>query len=245
MLSSAATQPAAVRLGRADTFALTVGSKLTVSTLMIACVLAIVVGASSLLDSMQAMDKDLKIMSRHLETSNTGVAGLGQTMKSLPPTNEHLQSIVGTIDSTSAEVKRSGTALAKLNARTTTLNNMVSDIATATATTTEAHKSNVTEATRLSSTVDALAVQLPPVVGTQRSMLAMIRQMTTAMGDLNASLAYVVRTLNYISAPPTGRGFTANVELDKSTLPPVPGVHAKAQPVEVYPRNAWPVYRGL
>lgn len=238
------TATAAAQVRRADALALTIGSKVTVSTLMLACVLTIVIGAAGMLDALRKMDADLKLMSQELAISNEGTVVLNSTMDSLGPTATSLENIVGTVGGTSREVKLSGKMIGDLGTKTTTLNSMLGGIASDTSSMRGSLEEVDAATGRLGDTVNDLNTKIGPLAKTQHSMLGETRRMQVGMGGMNASLAYVIRTLNYISAPPTGQGFTVKADLDKKSLPPIPGVHVKTEPIEVYPRNAWPLYTG-
>lgn len=229
---------------RADAFALSIGSKLTTSTLMLACVLTIVVGAASMLDSLKGMDKDLKTMSEQLVVSQQGLDVLNTTMNSLPPTAEHLHDIVDTVSATSREVKASNKTVGTMAAGTIELDTMLSDIAEQTSAMTASLGEASDGTAQLGSSVTELDARLDPLVATQHSMLGEVKSMQRGMGGMNASLAYVIRVLNFMSNPPTGEGFTLRVALPKETLPPIPGVKVEADPVQAFPRGAWPTYKG-
>lgn len=243
--SQTAVAPAAPTLvNRMDAFALTVGSKMTASTLILACVLCIVVGATSMLGSLQQMDKDLKEMSSLLEEANGGLKVLNGTMDSLEPTADSLDGILKSVSSTSKEAATSKKAISGLDTTTGKLNGMLSDIADQTAAMRASEEQLGKGTTQLAGTIGELSKTVDPLAATQKGMLGEVRTMKAGMGGMNGSLAYVIRTLNYMTAPPTGQSFSMKVEMDKKALPPVPGVKAVADPVVVFPRGSWPVYTG-
>ena len=243
-VNTAVVHPA--RLSRkADAIALGIGSKITASTLMMACVLTIVLGAASMLDALISMDSDLKRMSRNLDEANGGLAVLNKTMDSLGPTNAHMDSILVTVKDTHTEVKRAGANVATLSDRTGSINTKIEGIATST-TTMRMSLENLDGSTgELEGTVTDLSGRIEPLAATQSQMLGEVRNMREGMNGMNASLAYSIRMLNYMTAPPLTKGFTVKAVLDPRTLPPIPGVAAETEPIAVYPRNFWPVYTGL
>lgn len=239
----AAGRPSIVQ--RFDTLALGIGSRITASTLLLACVLTIVIGASSMLDTLQKMDRDLKTMNEQLAIANKGTDVLNLTLDALPPTAEHLHDVVATVEGTSAEVSESKQAITKLADTTTGLVAALGEIATQTAAMRGSLERVDGGTATLGATVSELNTRIDPLVATQHRMLGETRRMKGGLQGMNASLAYTIRTLNYMSAPPTGRGFTVRVDLDKRSLPPIPGVKATTDPVEVFPRGAWETYGGL
>ena len=66
--------------------------------------------------------------------------------------------------------------------------------------------------------------------------------MQRGLGGMNDSLAYTIRIMNWIAAPPHGQGMTIRADMPKETLPPF--VKAEVEPVVVFPRNVWPIYTG-
>ncbi len=224
--------------------ALAVGSRITVSSLLVAAMLVLILGAASLLDTLKAMDRDLKVMSSQLTTANNGLAVLNKTMDSLPPTGQHLKKVVSSVEGTGTEVQKSGEAINGLNTKTGELNSMIGTIATGTGDMRGSMESVGQGTKQLDSTITALSGRIDPLAATQAGMLGEIKRMQGGVDGMNGSLAYTIRTLNYITAPPTPGGFTVRVELDKKALPPIPGVQARTDPVQVFPRNSWPVYYG-
>ena len=196
---------------RADALALSIGSRITVSTLMLGCVLTIAVGAASLLDA-------------------------------LPRTTESLKGVVGTVEATSKQVKTSSQAISGLSGQTRKMNVSLARIAGSTGAMRGSLETQVARTKQLNGTVGTLNQKLGPLVTTQGEMLQGTRRMERGLCAMNGSLGYVLRQLNYLTAPPIGGGFTVRVELDKKSLPPVPGVAAVTEPVQVFPRGAWPVY---
>ena len=95
---------------------------------------------------------------------------------------------------------------------------------------------------RLNTTIGSLNGKIDPLVTTQHAMLLGTQKMRAGLDGMNKSLAYVVRTMNYIAVPPTGGGMTIRADLPKETLPPIPGIKAEVEPVAVFPRGIWPVY---
>lgn len=235
----------AAAVGRADAIALSIGSRITVSTLMVACVMVIVAGASSMLNSLRAMDRDLKVINEQLAITNASNDVLNKTLDSMPPSSAHLKAVVGVVRLTSAEVKKSSASINTLATSTTNLNSMLGDIATQTAAMQGSLESVDSGTTSLGASVDTLNDRIDPLAATQRKTKYDLIKMRGGLEGMNGSLAYVIRTLHYLTAPPTGQGFKMQVEVDKQSLPPIPGVKAKADPVEVFPRGVWPIYNGL
>lgn len=230
---------------RSDAIALSLGSKLTVSTLMVACVLAIVLGAASILDSMQAMDRDLKVMSKQMAQAGDGLDTLNGIMNSLPPTTQHMDRIIVTVRDTSGQVEKSGAAIRKTNRQTAGLNTMIADIAGTTGRMRGSLQSVAGKTGGLDRTISTLNDKIPPLVKTQAGMIGHVSDMRDGMQGMNNSLALTIRQLNYITAPPHGGPFTVRVDLDKKALPPIPGLAATTDPVVVYPRGVFgPPYRG-
>ena len=234
-----------VRVGeRFDTLALSVGSRITVSTLMLACVLVICVGASAMLGSLRKMSSDVEVMNTQLAMTNQVGAALNATLAPLPPTSRNLKAIVVTIKKTGRQMMVSGAAVTKLAGTTKQINGSLAKIATNTGRMRTALQDVDSQATALGATVDNLNTRIAPLAATQHQTAVQVGQMRGGLEGMNASLAYVIRTLNYLTLPPTGGGFTVNVDVPKAALPPIPGIKAVAAPTEVFPRGAWPIYRG-
>lgn len=246
MLSAAAAAPGGMHqpslAQRADAVALSIGSRVTVSTLLLACMLVIVIGASSMLSALHNMDRDLKIMNEHLAVANKGTEILNKTMDSLPPTSSSLEHIVGTVGATRSEVGKSKESLTQLAETTKGLNTAIGDIAGQTSSMRGSLQSVDASTGSLGATVDDLNTKIDPLAATQKQMLGETRRMNVGMGGMNASLAYVIRTLNYLTQPPGGGGMTVRVELDKRLVPP--GIKVETDPVPVFARGAWPLYTG-
>lgn len=228
----------------ADTLALTIGARLTGSTLVVACVLTLVIGASSLLGTLQQLDRSLKEMSGELEIAQTGLTTLSKTMDSLPPTATHLGKILVTIDGTAKEVDTSAASIHRLDTNTRKLNSDLGGIAANTTNVSESLANVDRGSGTLEGTITNLSGKLDPLVESQHATVGQLARMRQGLGGMNASLAYVVRVLNYITQPPTGQGFTVRVDLPKEALPPIPGVKVATDPVPVFPRQAWPTYTG-
>ncbi len=229
---------------RTDALALKVGSKLTASTVLLAAVVVILIGAQSLLATMEGMNRDLKTMNEELAKANVGLQVLNDTMDSVPPTQQHVAALLGTIEGTGVEVQASSERIQTMVGTTATVNEQLAWIADSTTTMRTSLEGAAGDAKQLSGTIGSLNGQLDPLVKTQHEMLLGTRRMRGGLDGMNASLAYVVRIMNYIAAPPTGGPMTIRADLPKQTLPPIPGIKAEVEPVPVFPRNIWPVYTG-
>lgn len=215
---------------------------MTVTTLMLACVLTIALGAASMLSTLQQMDRDLKVLNQQLTIANEGTKVLNGYMDSIPTTKDNLGRIVGTVEHTSKEVATSRESLTKLGAQTDSLDESLGSIAASTKTMRASLDNTHAGTKELSGTISGLNGKIGPLVKTQHKMLGQTKTMRGGLCAMNGSLAYVLRVLNYLTAPPQGGPMTMRVELDKASLPPVPGVAAKAEPVRVFPRGTWPIY---
>jgi methyl-accepting chemotaxis protein len=255
MLSAAAAAPAPAgrlpktysleELGqRSDALALAVGTRATASVLMLACVVVILIGAQSLLSALQGMERDLDEMNEQLAIANGGLEVLNKTMDSLPPTAEHLSTIVTTVGDVSKEVKVSAKSIGAVAGTTKTLNGQLEGIAGSTTSMRESLEGAAKGTGELSTTIGSLNQNIEPLVKTQHEMLLGTMRMRNGLDGMNASLAYTVRMLNYITAPPHGQGMMIRAELPKQTLPPIPGIRAEVEPIPVFPRNHWPIYTG-
>ncbi len=229
---------------RADALALAVGARVTASVLLLACVVVILIGAQSLLSSLQGMERDLDEMNEQLAIANVGVDILDKTMDSLEPTNKHLETIVGTVGEVSTEVKKSSTAIRSVADTTSQLNSKVETIAGSTTSMRESLEGAASGTEELSTTIGSLNTNIEPLVKTQHEMLLGTMNMRSGLDGMNASLAYTIRIMNYIAAPPHGQGMMIRAELPKQTLPPIPGIKAEVEPIPVFPRNIWPIYTG-
>lgn len=229
---------------RVDALALSVGSRITASVIMLACVVVILVGGQTLLSTMESMDRDLKEMSEQLAIANGGLDILNDIMDSVPPSARHVGAIRATMEDTSREVKVSVGHIETMTATTAQLNEQLGSIAGSTTAMRSSLQGAAGDAEELSTTIGTLDGGIDPLVKTQAQMLQGTRRMRGGLDGMNASLAYVVRIMNYIAAPPTGGGMTIRADLPKQTLPPLPGIKAEVEPVAVFPRNVWPVYAG-
>lgn len=229
---------------RVDALALSVGARATASTLLLACVVVILVGAQSLLSTMERMDRDIKVMNEQLAIANGGLDVLNKTMDSLPPTSRHMGAIVATVGETSKEVKVSAGQLEKMTHTTAELNKSLTSIAGSTASMRGSLEGASEDTSTLATTIDDLNGDIGPLVKTQHEMFLGTRKMRGGLDSMNSSLAYTIRIMNYIAAPPHGGGMTIRADLPRETLPPIPGIRAEVKPVQVFPRNIWPVYTG-
>jgi methyl-accepting chemotaxis protein len=229
---------------RTDALALAIGARVTASTILLACVIVILIGAQSLLATMQGMDRDLQEMNKQLAIANVGLVVLNTTMDSVPPTARHIEAIVGTVQETSDEVKVSVGHIDGMADTTGEINEQLASIADSTGSMRTSLEGASGDTTTLATTIGQLNGDIEPLVKTQHEMLLGTRSMRRGLDGMNASLAYVVRIMNYITVPPTGGGMTIRADLPKETLPPIPGIKAEVDPVPVFPRGIWPVYTG-
>ena len=229
---------------RTDALALAVGARITASVLLLACVVVILIGAQSLLSTLQGMERDLDVMNEQLAIANVGVDILNKTMDSLPGTSKHLETMVTTVQGVSKEVKTSSTNIGSVADTTATLNGQLEDIAGSTTSMRESLESASGGTEELSTTIGSLNANIDPLVKTQHQMLLGTMNMRRGLDGMNASLAYTIRIMNYIAAPPHGQGMMIRADLPKQTLPPIPGIKAEVEPVPVFPRNIWPIYTG-
>jgi hypothetical protein len=228
---------------RTDALALSIGSRVTASTLLLAAVVVILIGAQSLLATMEGMDRDLTEMNEQLAIANGGLALLNETMDSVPATAGHLGAVVKTVDETAIEVQASTGHIDAMVESTSQLDTQLGEIASSTASMGDSLQAAADDTATLDSTITELNDDIDPLVDTQHQMLLGTRRMRGGLDGMNASLAYVVRIMNYIAAPPTGGGMTIRADLPKQMLPPLPGIKAEVDPVPVFPRGIWPVYR--
>lgn len=229
---------------RTDALALAVGARITASVLLLACVVVILIGAQSLLSSLQGMERDLDEMNEQLAIANAGVGILNETMDSLPGTSKHLETMVVTVTGISREVKVSSASIGSVADTTATLNGQLEGIAGSTTSMRESLESAAGGTEELSTTIGSLNANIEPLVKTQHEMLLGTMNMRKGLDGMNASLAYTIRIMNYIAAPPHGQGMMIRADLPKQTLPPIPGIKAEVEPIPVFPRNIWPVYTG-
>jgi methyl-accepting chemotaxis protein len=229
---------------RVDALALTVGAKASASALLLACVVVILIGANSLLSTMQGMDRDIKVMNEQLAIANGGLDVLNKTMDSLPPTARHMNAIVKTVGETATEVKTSSAALERMTHTTAKLNASLGSIAGSTTSMRGSLEGAAKGTDELSTTITDLNGDIGPLVKTQHDMFLGTKKMRTGLDNMNSSLAYTIRIMNYITAPPHGGGMTIRADLPKETLPPIPGIRAEVKPVPVFPRGAWAIYTG-
>lgn len=229
---------------RADALALGIGTKATASALLLACVVVILIGAQSLLGTVEAMDRDIKEMNEQMAIANGGLVVLNRTMDSVPPTSRHLGAIVKTVQDTSAQVKTSAGAIGTMADTTEQLNGQLGSIATSTSEMRASLEGAAGGTGTLATTIDSLNEDIVPLVRTQHDMYLGTKRMRAGLDSMNASLAYTIRIMNWIAAPPHGGPMTIRADLPKQTLPPVPGIRAEVKPLTVFRRNVWPVYTG-
>ena len=229
---------------RTDALALAVGARVTASVLMLACVVVILIGAQALLSALQGMERDLDEMNEQLAIANGGLVILNTTMDSLPGTAEHLSTIVTTVGDVSKEVKVSADSIGSVADTTEQLNGQLEGIAESTTSMRTSLESAAAGTEQLSGTIGSLNANIDPLVKTQHEMLLGTMKMRSGLDGMNASLAYTIRIMNYIAAPPHGQGMMIRAELPKQTLPPIPGIRAEVEPIPVFPRNIWQIYTG-
>jgi methyl-accepting chemotaxis protein len=237
------TYTAAELAERGDALALRVGTRATASALLVACLVVIVIGAQSLLTTLEGMDRDIKEMNEQLAVANGGVDVLNKIMESLGPTSRHLDGIVSTVKVTDAGVASSATAIGTLATKTGDLDTKLGSIKSTTTDMRGSLESTATSTKELGGTISTLNTKIGPLVETQGQMLERTRTMRDRVDDMNGSLAYVVRILNYMTAPPTMQPFAVRMSLPPLS-PAIPGVRIEARPVSVFDRNAWPIYQG-
>ena len=190
------------------------------------------------------MDAELKEMNEQLSIANVGTKILDESLASVTPTAAHLEEIVGTVEATSAEVKTSSQEIGAMVTVTDGLDSQLGSIATSTSSMSSSLQAASASTDDLATTIGSLNKNIAPLVRTQHQMLIATKQMRGGLDGMNASLAYTIRIMNYIAAPPTGGGMTIRANLPKETLPPIPGIKAEVEPVPVFPRNIWQIYTG-
>lgn len=227
---------------RSDALALRLGTRVTASTILLACVVVILLGAQSMLSTMEGMDADLKEMNEQMAGANTGLDVLNETLDSLPGTSRHLAAMVGTVAATSTQVKVSTSSIDGVAGSTEGLNGRISKIAGSTTAMRASLESTAAGTDELAGTITQLNEGIGPLVQTQHAMLLGTQKMRGGLDAMNSSLAYVVRQLNYITAPPTGGGLMVRATLPPDALPSIPGLKAEVAPLQVFERNVWSVY---
>ena len=238
------TRTAAQIAQQVDVLALTVGTKLSATALLLGCVVVILLGAQSLLGALDAMDTDIAEMNQQMDIANKGLVVLNTTMNSVEPMSVSMHNVVKTIDATGTEVNTAAKTIGSMSGHTTNLRSGLEDIASSTSQMRTAYGDMSTETVGLAKTIDGLNEQIGPLATTQHDMFLGTSKMRGGLDTMNDSLAYVIRTLNYITAPPSGQDLKLEVELPKEVMPPLPGIRAEVEPVSVFPRLSWPIFQG-
>lgn len=238
------TRTAAEFAQKVDVLALNVGTKLSASALLIACVIVILLGAQSLLGALNHMSGDIKEMNHQMAIANSGLGVLNTTMNSVQPMASSMHTIVKTIDATGIEVNTSAKTIGMMASRTHQLRTGLGGIAGSTTKMRSSYDTMATDTQGLAKTISGLNTQITPLAATQHQMFQATSKMSGGLDTMNDSLAYVIRVLNYISAPPTGGALQLRVELPKEVMPPIPGIRAEVDPVSVFPRMSWPIFQG-
>lgn len=229
---------------KADSVALGIGSRIGVGALLIASLLALMLGAAAMLDSLKQQESHLRDMSKNLAVTQEGLVVLNKSMGSVPPTSTEMKKILATVDDVQVEMERSASTLSDISSTTAGLSGGLADIASSTNAMRASLESINTSTGQLTGNLTEVNQQLGPLVKVQDGMLNEVKVMRQGTRNMNASLLYVVRVLNYLSAPPAGGGFTASVEPSKAALPNLPGLKTETNAVEVFPRNVWQPYTG-
>ena len=229
---------------RVDALALAIGTKLTASALLIGALVVLIVGAQSLLGAMQSMDRDIAEMNRQLVTANEGLVTLNTTMDALPKTSRHVTTILKTVQGTGAEVKVSSAGIAETATATTDIATKLDGINTSTAAMRASHVHASEGTDQLGTIVSSLSAKLTPLVKQQHAQYLQTKRMSDGLDDMNDSLAYITRALNYMSQPDSGGPLKIKAELTKETMPPIPGLKVQAEPIAVFERGAFPLYTG-
>lgn len=237
------TRTAAQIAQQVDVLALNVGTKISASALLLACVVVILLGAQSLLGALGAMDTDIAEMNKQMDIANGGLVVLNKTMDSVEPMSVSMHNVVKTIDATGAEVDISAKTIGSMAKHTNDLRSGLGDIAGSTTDMRTAYGDMSTETVGLAKTIDGLNEQIGPLATTQHDMFLGTSTMRGGLDTMNDSLAYVIRVLNYITAPPSGQDLKLKVELPKEVMPPLPGIRAEVDPVSVFPRMSWPIFQ--
>lgn len=238
------TRTAAEFTQRVDALALSIGAKCSASALMLACIVVILIGAQSMLGALNKMDGDVKEMNKQLAIANEGLVVLNKSMDSVMPMAKSMHDIVATIDATGGEVTKSAKTIDTMAKTTGSLDSRLGNIATSTGEMRGSFEKAGAATNSLQTSIDGLNGQITPLAQTQHGMYLETVKMSGGLDTMNDSLAYVVRIMNYITAPPSGQDFSIKAELPKETLPPIPGIKAVVDPVGVFARGSWPIYQG-
>jgi hypothetical protein len=240
-LAAAAPAPVGV-VARGDALAMSLGSRVSVLTLVVASIVTIAIGAASLLGSLRDMESELKQMRGELAVAVDGTETLNVRMDNVPKMASQMEVITSTVDATAKQVTASKESVAAMADSAGNMSASVADVTTDTKKM-AGHINAVSDTSeKIAGTVEKLDRQLVPLARRQRSLVGSASQTADYLCTMNGSLAYVLRITNFLTKPPTGGPFTSRVEIDKAALPPIPGVKATAAPVKVFERGAWPVY---
>lgn len=231
-------------LAATDTLALRIGTRATASAILLGCVILILIGAQSTLGSLRAMDRDIKEMNKQLVVANDGLVVLNGTMESLDPMSRHMKAIVTTVGRTSAEVKTSAKSINGLATTTEGLGTGLESIAASTTKMDTSLKGAADGTDQLGATVGTLNGKIKPLARTQHEMALETVRMRDGLDAMNSSVAYVIRILNYMTAPPSGGAFQVGADLPPESMPKIPGLRVQTDPIKVFPRGVWPVYTG-
>jgi hypothetical protein len=218
------------------------GAGLVVLALLTA--LTLVIGAASILHSVDNVNGNLGRLEGALGTANASVDVLNRRMSAIDRIDRDmlrarvLTARIGTsVGSSRRRIRglRTGTAridaaLARVASSTDRVNAQLAGIDGQTAS--------------LAGSVGAVGRTVTPLLATNRSLHGSVLSMRSGIGEMNGSLRYVIRVLDYMAAPPAGGSFSINVRLDPRLLPDLKGLTVKTDPIAVFRRGQWKTYGG-
>jgi methyl-accepting chemotaxis protein len=197
-----------------------------------------------MLAALDSTDRSLGRMEGSLAQINGGVRAMNDSQNGLTRIDASMGTLAASTDRIATSVARSKTQIAALAAGTRRIDRLIGAVDESTRTITTRLGAVDTGTATLASSVTALGGTVTPLVDSTASVRRSVDAMGAGIDGMNGSLRYVIRVLNYLSAPKGGGGFAVRISLDPRMIPDIGGVELNVDPVGVFARNRWKTYAG-
>ena len=218
------------------------GGLLAVLTLL--AVGTIVAASFSVLASVDHINASLTRLEGALVVATRGVDTLNARMTAVGRMARHMHRATVLTQDIGRSVGRSRGRIEQLQSGTARLDGLVGGVSASTGRIGSSLAGLDSGTSALAGSVKAVGAGVTPLVGSTAGLHGSIGRMGGRIGDMNGSLRYVIRILNYMSAPPGGGPFSIRVVLDPAIVPKIKGIKITTDAIPVFSRGRFPRYTG-
>jgi hypothetical protein len=204
----------------------------------------IIAGGVSILHSVRGINHSLVRLEAALGTANASVDALNHRMNAIGRMDADLARARTLTDGIGGSVARSRARIRALRSGTAGIDAALARVASSTDRINGSLQGIDSQTGGLATSVAAVGRTITPLIGTNRALRRSVTSMRSGVSDMNGSLRYVIRVLDYMTAPPGGGPFSIDVRLDPALIPKVKGLTVTSAPIEVFRRGQWRPYTG-